>query len=83
MYDTCFKEVKVTDIPFDKSIKQCGNESSSFFSTMMKSIFAVLQQSWEKKGCGPDRRRRRNWLLSRISDDNCYMVSQSRKQLFV
>ena len=49
MYDTCFKEVKVIDIPFDKSIKQCGKESSGFFSIVMKSIFAVLQQSLEMK----------------------------------
>lgn len=54
MYDTCFKEVKVTDIPFDKFLKQCGNQSSGLVSIVMKSIFAVLQHSWEMKSYGLD-----------------------------
>ena len=51
-YDVCFQETKVTDAPFDKSIKQGGKVSPSLFDMMVKSIFVVLQESWRRKGYG-------------------------------
>ena len=43
-YDICFQEARISDIPFDKSIKQGGKESPCLFNLMMKSILRTLQE---------------------------------------
>ena len=43
-YDICFQETRISDIPFDKSIKQGGKESPSLFNLMMRSTFKTLQE---------------------------------------
>ena len=46
-YDICFQETRISDIPFDKSIKQGGKESPCLFNLMMRSVFKTLQKMEE------------------------------------
>ena len=46
-YDICFQETRISDIPFDKSIKQGGQESPCLFNLMMRSVFKTLQEKWK------------------------------------
>ena len=42
-YDICLQETRISDIHFDKSIKQGGKKSPCLFNLMMNSIFKTLQ----------------------------------------
>ena len=51
-YNICLQETRITDIPFDKSIKQGGKESPSLFNLMVRSVFRTLQKEWKKPPMG-------------------------------
>ena len=38
-YDMCFRETRISHVPFCKSIKQGGKESPSLFNLMTRSVF--------------------------------------------
>ena len=47
-YDNCFQETRISDIPFDKSIKQGGKESPCLFNLMMKQCLQDNAKRMEK-----------------------------------
>ena len=44
-YDVCFRETKVTDVPFDKSLKQGKKESPSLFNVLMMNNFSFCTRA--------------------------------------
>ena len=51
-HDVYHHETKVTQIPFDKSIKQGEWKSLMMLNMVMKSIFVSLQEKFGDKGSG-------------------------------
>ena len=83
-YDNCFQETRISDIPFDMSIKQEGKESLCLFNMMMKSVFRTMQKEWKNlrigikiRGSEADHEEDRGSHM--IFTDNCYIFAETKK----
>ena len=85
-YDVCFQETRISDIPFDRSIKQGGKESPSLFNLMMKSVFRTMQKEWknlrmEIKMRGSEADHEEERVSHVIFTDNCYLFAETKSQM--
>ena len=80
-YDS-FQETRISNIPFDKSMKHRGRESPCLFNFMMKSIFGNMQKDWkdlcmEVKMRGSEADHEEERVNNMIFADNCYLFAES------
>ena len=87
--DVCFQETRISDIPFDKSIKQGRKESPCLFELdMMKSVFKTMQEEWKNlhmmtkiRGSGTGQEEER--VSHMIFVDNCYLFAETKDQILM
>ena len=85
-YDICFQETRISDIPFDKSIKQGGKESPSLFNLMMKSACRNIEKGWKDlwKGVkmrGSETGQEEERVSYMIFADNCFLFAETKSQM--
>ena len=83
-YDICFQETRISGIPFDKSIKQGGKESSCMFKLMMRSVIRVFKEERKRMRMGVKirnsvRRQEEDRISHVIFADNCYFFFAESK----
>ena len=83
--DICFLETRVCGVPFDKSIKQGGKESSCLFNVMMRSVLKPQHEEWNDMRMGVRMRNSEGQqeecrVGHKIVADNCYLFAASKKK---